>query len=353
MKVLYAGHFWSGATGRSIKDAMTRLDGVEVIEFDLDPYTPHGHSFRTRALYKLIRNWQMADCRKMLLKTARDVKPDAIITTKGSALDAVTIKALQRDVCPVFNHWPDPSPLAFGSVIREAVGAYDAVFSTKRHHPGIWASEYGYSNPCYHVPHGYSPETHFCESYPDEGAQDFDVISIASGRPEYYELIGDFAKALGGRKIRTGLGGAAWDRYPGGLPDRFENIGAHFGRAYTNWLRRGKIVLAPVMTGVTVNGEIKRGDEVTERSYQCGAAHVFFIHTLTDEAKELYDPETEVPMYSDAGDLAEKVLHFLDRPDERRQMAEAAHRRAVPVYSHDARASRIVDLMRQTIAGNT
>lgn len=330
---------------------MTRLDGIEVVEFDLDQYAPRADSFRTRALYKLFRNWQMADCRKTLLKTATDTKPDAIITTKGAALDAATIKALQREVCPVFNHWPDPSPLAFGRVIRDAVGAYDAVFSAKRHHPKIWNSEYGYSNPCYHVPHGYSPETHYCEAYPDESEQDFDVVSIASGRSEYYRLIGEFAKELGGRKVRVGLGGAAWDRYPGGLPIGFENIGAHFGRAYTNWLRRGKIVLAPVMTAVTVNGEVARGDEVTERSYQCGAAHVFFIHTLTKEAQQLYYAETEVPMYSDGKDLAQKVLYFLDRPEERRHMAEAAHRRAVPAYSHDARAQRIVELMRQTIAG--
>ena len=350
MKILYAGHFLSGATGRSVKDAMARMPDVEIDEFDMDNFTPVGRSFRTRAIYKLIRPWQYADLRKTLLSRARYVRPDAIMTTKGSALDVMTIRALQDEIGPVFNQWPDPSPLAFGKTIRNAVGAYDAVFSTKRHHPGIWASEYGYSNPCYHVPHGYSPETHLCDGPADEADQDYDVVSIASGRPEYYELIREFHNALAGRKLRVALGGAAWDRYPDGLPEGFENIGERFGRAYTDWLRRGKIVIAPVMTGVNVQGEIKRGDEVTNRTYQCAAACTFFIHTRTSEAKELYDEETEVPMYSDGAELAKLVLHYLDRPAERRKLAMAAHRRAVPHYSHDARAARMIELIRQTMA---
>ena len=350
MKILYAGHFLSGATGRSIKDALARRPDVEVDEFDMDNYMPVGRSFRTKAVYKLIRKWQIADLRKMLLARARYVQPDAVITTKGSALDVATIRTLQAEVAPVFNHWPDPSPLAFGSEIREAVGTYDAVFSAKRHHPHIWAEEYGYSNPCYHVPHGYSPETHLHREPPDESGQIYDVVAIASGRAEYYQLIAEFIAALGGRRLRVALGGAAWDRFPGGLPDGFENIGEIFGRAYTDWLRRGKIVVAPVMTGVRIDGQKKQGDQVTERSYQCAAAHTFFVHTRTDEAKELYDEETEVPMYSDGAELAKQVLHYLERPEDRRRMAFAAYQRAVPAYSHDARAAQILDLIRKTMA---
>ena len=145
----------------------------------------------------------------MLLQRARYVQPDAIMTTKGSALDAPTIRALQSEFGPVFNHWPDPSPLAYGPVIREAVGTYDAVFSTKRHHPEIWASEYGYSNPCYHVPHGYSPETHLCSEPSEDAEQTYDVVAIASGRAEYYRLISEFHAGLGGRKLRVALGGSA------------------------------------------------------------------------------------------------------------------------------------------------
>ncbi|MGD1923107.1 MAG: glycosyltransferase [Paracoccaceae bacterium] len=351
MKILYAGHFTSGNSGRSMKDALARIDGVDIDEFDLDNYLPRGRSFKTRLAYKLLRPWQMAELRRLLIQQAKYVQPDAIITTKGSSIDAETIRKLQRDVAPVFNRWPDPSPHAFGPVLKDAVGVYDAVFSTKRHHPSIWQSEYGYRNRCYHVPHGYCSDLHAYDTAPDETQMDFDVVAIASGRPQYYELIKDFHAALGGRKIRVALGGSRWEDYPGGLPDGFENIGERFGRAYTDCLRRGRSVLAPVMTGVMVNGQMKRGDEVTARTYQCAAARVFFIHTRTKEAQELYDEHSEVPMYSDGRELADKVLHFLDRPDERRSFALAAHRRGVPAFSHDARAAEIHQLMRSIIAG--
>lgn len=350
MKLLYAGHFGSGLSGRSMKDAFIRMDGVQVEEFDMDNYMPVGRSFRTRLVYKLIRHWQMADLRSQLIARARYIQPDAIMTTKGTALDVATIRTLQREVAPVFNRWPDASPHAHGPTIREAVGAYDAVFSTKRHHPGMWASEYGYANPCYHVAHGYCADLHLYDSAPDPAEQDYDVVMIASGRALYYQAMREFAEALGGRKIRVALGGSGWDRFPGGLPEGFENIGGRFGRAYTDWLRRGKIVIAPVTTEVVVDGRPTRGDEVTARTYQCAAARVFFIHTRTEEAQDLYDEETEVPMFSDGRELAEKVLHYLDRPEDRYRMADAAFARAVPAFSHDARAAEIHTLLTQILA---
>lgn len=341
MKLLYAGHFGSGLSGRSMKDAFGRMKRVDLEEFDLDNYVPVGRSFRTRLVYKFIREWQMADLRKMLIERARYVKPDAIITTKGSALDVPTIRTLQKEIAPVFNRWPDASPHAHGPMIREAVGEYDAVFSTKRHHPEMWTSGYGYTNPCYHVAHGYCADLHLYDEDPDPEQQDYDVVMIASGRALYYEVMKEFAGALGGRKIKVALGGSGWDKFPGGLPDGFENIGARFGRAYTDWLRRGKIVIAPVTTEVVVDGKPTRGDEVTARTYQCPAARVFFIHTRTDEAQDMYDEDREVPMFSDGKELAEKVLHYLDHPEERTQLAAAAHARAVPAFSHDARAAEI------------
>lgn len=325
-----------------MKDALARIQGVEIEEFDLDNFMPVGRSFRTRAVYKLIRGWQMADLRKMLIHRARYMKPDAIVTTKGVPLDVATIRTLQRDVAPVFNRWPDASPLAHGPTVREAVGAYDAVFSTKRHHPEMWNEVYGYTNPCFHVAHGYCADLHLNLEAPDPSNQDYDVVMIASGREQYYGILRDFAEALDGRQIRVALGGSGWQRFLGGLPVGFEDIGERFGRAYTEWLRRGKIVIAPVTTEVVVDGVPTRGDEVTARTYQCAAAHVFFIHTRTTEALDLYNEETEVPMFSDGQELASKVLYYLDRPDQRLAMAEAAHHRAVPEFSHDARASEII-----------
>ena len=66
--------------------------------------------------------------------------------------------------------------------------------------------------------------------------------------------------------------------------------------------------------------------------------------------KQLYDEASEVPMFETAEELAEKILYYLGRPHEREQMAAAAHRRAVPAYSLDARAAQIVSVLSDALS---
>ena len=66
-----------------------------------------------------------------------------------------------------------------------------------------------------------------------------------------------------------------------------------------------------------INGVRQPGDEDTTRTYELAAAHCFFIHRRTDFVKTLYSEADEVPMYDAPEELAEKILYYLSRPDER------------------------------------
>jgi spore maturation protein CgeB len=126
--------------------------------------------------------------------------------------------------------------------------------------------------------------------------------------------------------------------------------GAVVGRSYVEWLRKGKICIAPVTREVVINGVRQPGDEDTTRTYELAAAHCFFIHRRTDFVKTLYSETDEVPMYDGPEELTERVLHYLARPAERERMAALAHRRAVPAYSVDSRADEIVAILRERAA---
>src|SRR5262249_32867898 len=141
--------------------------------------------------------------------------------------------------------YPDMSPHAHGEDHRLAVGAYDLVISTKPFHPSLWTSVYGYTNPCHFVPQGYDPALHLVHN-PPTGTQ-FDVVMIATYRKQYGDLIRVVSERLAGDGIKFGIGGNGWQDFAIG-----EDwvIGRELkGRSYIEWLRSGKICIAPLTEG--------------------------------------------------------------------------------------------------------
>jgi spore maturation protein CgeB len=117
------------------------------------------------------------------------------------------------------------------------------------------------------------------------------------------------------------------------------------GRSYVDWLRRGRICIAPVTRRIVVDGRSQPGDEDSTRSYELAAAHCFFLHRRTDFIRRVYDEDTEVPLFDDGEELARQVADFLVDEKKRISMADSAHRRAVPAYSLDSRAVEIVEML--------
>jgi hypothetical protein len=227
------------------------------------------------------------------------------------------------------------------------VGAYDLVISTKPFHPERWQGVYGYQNRCVFVPQGYDPALHLVDAPPSNAR--FDVVLVATWRPEYGALMKALAAALAGRGVSVGIGGSGWMARREDFPSEWEFAGGLQGRSYVEWLRQGRICIAPVTRELVISGARQPGDEDSTRTYELAAAHCFFIHRRTDCVRKLYDEASEVPMYDTADELAEKITHYLPLADERSRMAAAAHRRAVPAYSIDARAEVIASIVRSRL----
>jgi hypothetical protein len=177
----------------------------------------------------------------------------------------------------------------------------------------------------------------------------FDIGMIASWRPEYDGLMTDLAARLGDRGITVGIGGSGWRERRTNYPKTWTFVGPIFGCSYIEWLRRVRICLAPVMRHVLINGQTQPGDEDTSRTYELAAGKCFFVHRRTDYAQTIYDEKTEVPMYDSPDELAELIVRFLPNEQDRRRFANAAHRRAVPAYSVDARAAKILGFVKDQV----
>jgi len=231
------------------------------------------------------------------------------------------------------------------------MGLYDLVISTKPFHPAVWSTLYGYANSCVCVPHGYDPLVHFWSSPSD--AQDVDVALVANSRAEYEQLMIELGNLLPDLNIAVEIAGHGWGKSGKRLPAHWKIVGAVSGRAYGDFVRRARIVIAPVNSQVVVNGVRHPGDEDTTRTYELAAAGCFFLHRRTPYTQQVYDESTEVPMWNDAVELAALIRRYLTDEGARRTMAANAHARAVPAYSIPGRAQAVLEHIQTALSART
>jgi hypothetical protein len=338
VKILFVGDSWAGSSARAVREALRRQDDVILDDIGRDLVLPLYSYHPLRGINRLLWPLQVRELKRQIRLACEDFSPDVVVIYKGGGLDAAFLSEIRTNFAPVVNIFPDASPHLFGDEFKEAMGQYDLVISAKRHHPPLWSSLYGYANRCVHVAQGYDPLLHLRHEPVREAPHD--VVLVATYRPEYEVLLNELTQ-LARRPLSIAIAGGGWKERNLRIPG-VDISGPKHGAAYVEWLRRGKIVLAPVMRVVAVDGPAQPGDEVTDRTFQCAAAYTFFVHLRTAGASQIYDERTEAPMYDDARELIGHIEAFLDDAPARLRFAEAAHRRAVPAYSIDNRAAEII-----------
>ena len=343
MKILYVGESWLGSCARSLREALARNPGVVLDEINEEAFLPKHRAKWLRGVHRLLAPQYRRELGEAIVSRVLRAQPDVLMAYKGNPIDAALLQRIKRALPSVItvNVYPDCSPHAHGVRHRKAVGKYDLVISTKPYHPAVWATTYGYRNACRFVPQGYDPALHLVDVPPAKA--ELDIAMVATWRPEYHRLMLELARELGDSVITVGIGGNGWAAHAGDLPAHWQLPGELTGQSYIQFLRSGRICIAPLNREMDVNGKVQPGDVDTTRSYELAAAHCCFIHQRTPYIQTVYDESTEVPMFDDAVELAALVRDFLKRPDDRAVFALRSHRRAVPDYSMDARAAKIID----------
>lgn len=344
MRVLFVGESWLGSCARSLREALAREADVEVDDIGEDTCFPRPQARWLRAANRLTLPTYRREFNARILNCVKSMRPDVAVFYKGSQVHAGLLREIGSTGTPTVNVYPDCSPHAHGDAHREAVGQYDLVVSTKPYQPALWQDHYGYRNRCVFVPQGYDPSLHLVTAPP--AGFEFDVVLVATHRPEYGQLMIDLGRVLDDPGISVAIGGHGWEVTRPALPAHWRLSGAVQGHEYVTRLRQGKICIAPLTTSVVVNGRAQPSDVDTTRTYELAAANCFFVHRRTEYVQTLYDEAAEVPMFDDARELAQHIRFFLAHPERRSAMAAAAHKRAVPAYSIDQRASEILTVMK-------
>ncbi len=336
-----------GSCARSMKEALCRItsDGFdEIDEINEDLYIPKARAHWLRAIHRVLTPAYRHELTRAIINTCRDMSPHVFIVYKGSGVSVELIRNVKAMGIFTVNIFPDCSPHAQGNRLRQAIGEYDLVISTKPFHQTLWQSVYGYNNRCVFVPHGYDSAVHLITTPPKEFQ--YDVGLIATWRPEYHELMKQVASLLTRDHVRVAIAGNGWQEHATEFPDSWVFAGGIVGVAYARWAQRSKILIAPVTRDVVINGQRQPGDEDSTRTYELAAAHCFFIHRRTDYVQTVYHEDIEVPFFDNAQELVKLVRYYLDKDEVRFKMAKAAHTRAVPAYSIDSRAQQVLTFIR-------
>lgn len=347
MRILFVGETWQGSSARSMREALALQPQVIITDVGPDHFLPNYRNLPLRIVNRLLHFLQLRELEGAVRDAVSGFRPEAVVVYKGSGIGADLLEEIRSAGTSVINVFPDYSPHAYGRQLQQAMGCYDLVISTKSFHPPQWQSVYGYTNPCVFVPHGYDPSVHYWAN--PSSSQPSDVVLCGTWRPEYHRLMKSFADALGDDRVSVVIAGSGWPAHRDHLPRHWQYVGSRTGRAYGEFLRTGKIAIAPVNTEVVIHGVKQPGDEDTTRTYELAAAHCFFLHQRTNYVSTVYDEEREVPFWSDATELASLVRRWLPDETGRRLMAARAHARAVDAYSIPQRATSVLEHIAQIV----
>src|SRR5262249_17411330 len=86
-------------------------------------------------------------------------------------------------------------------------------------------------------------------------------------------------------------------------------------------------------------------DLVSTRTFEIPACKGFMLHIDNKEVRDLFEPGKEIDVFETATELCEKITHYLGNNKLCREMVERSYVRAVPAYSYDARAKRMIELI--------
>jgi len=346
-RILFIGETWQGSSARSLREALALLPAVVVSDVGEDQFHPNYRHLPLRIANRLLRPLQSRELASAVRRAIGGFRPDVVVVYKGSGIGVALVEGMRRSEIPTVNVFPDYSPHTHGRQLHEALGCYDLVISTKRFHPPLWQSLYGYRNRCVWVPHGYDPEVHYWAD--PSPSQAFDVALCCTWRPEYHRLMRSFADELTDERVTVTIAGQGWPMHRDQFPRHWQCVGPKEGRAYGDFLRSARITIAPVNRDMVIRGVKHPGDEDTTRTYELAAAHCFFLHQRTDYITTIYDEQTEVPMWGDVHELVSLVQRWLSDETGRRLMAARAHARAVPAYSMRQRAPSVLRHIEQLI----
>lgn len=89
---------------------------------------------------------------------------------------------------------------------------------------------------------------------------------------------------------------------------------------------------------------------VNQRVFDVPCCGAFLLTDYRRQMEDLFEPGKEIVFYSHPDEIPGLVEIYLEQPEKRREVAEAAKKRVLAEHTYDHRMTRLMEIMRQTFS---
>lgn len=337
MKILCIGPIWRGSNAGGLFKALARNGAlIEVVdEFYQIPLS--GFSFPAKVVSKLFRKIFISDYNEKILFSFEKFNPDFVLVYKGAFVFPSTLKKIKSSGVPIFNFYPDVSFHTHGPHLKNTLGLYDKIFTTKSFGKKDYQSQLGVKEVIF-IPHGFDPEIHKKIDFKEIPLNLIcDVSFIGTYSPKKEKILEHIAKNL--PDVNLKIWGTQWEKSSSKfLYSSIQNFGV-FGDLYAAAINGSKINLG--ILSEKVKGA-SSGDLITSRTFHIPGAGGFLMHEKTPESILFFKENEEAAFFENEDDLVSKIDFYLKNPNIRDVVREAGYSRAYNEHSLDIRAKSII-----------
>lgn len=277
-----------------------------------------------------------------LLAECENVRPDILLVVKGVNLHASVLGRIRRRVKPLLVNWFGDSLLTPGiaEFVERNSGAYDFFFiidDTRALERVRVQAAHVATLPFACDPEFHRPPALRADERAQYGSPVTFVGTVIPSREKALETVREFGLKIWGPP-RNPWG--TWD------PER-SPLGSHWQRRSAYGHEAVKIYAA---SDITLDIHFSFGEplpiyNVTARVFEVPACGGFLLTNACDQLDRFYSIGTEMVSYRTLDEFTRLTAHYLAHPEERREIAARAHRRARDEHTFKRRLEQMFELL--------
>lgn len=339
LSALVIGEMGSDRRLRYLAEGWRQRDW-DVAEIDFARFFVNGRTIYDKIAGRFLGKHHTANLRRAIAARIATNAFDVVVFTKVIGANRELLETIRQAGATSVAWYPDVS-FDHPAVDFESLKYFDLFFTTKSFHVDYLEGIIG-KGRVFHLDHGYLPAVHRrYEPRLTDAEKTIDCTFIGN-HSEYKE---QHLRKIVGQLPDTSflICGNRWDQAEDYGPN-VTVIGAQTGDFFARILNHTRIALA-LHHGPA--GREGWEDLVSARSFEFPACGAFLLHPDNAEIRNSYVVGEEIDVFSSPDEAADKIRHYVEHPELREAMAEAAWQRAVPDYSLPVRARKMADKIEQ------